>query len=191
MKNSEKEGVLDNTKAEKVSWNVDNVHSKIGFSVRHMVISEVTGRFNSFKMTVVSPQDEFETSQIEVIIDANSIETSVADRNNHLKSDDFFNVEKFPEIKFKSKSFVKIGEEDFKLTGDLTIRDVTKEINLDVVFGGQIKDPWGNIRAGFKVSGSIDRYDYNVKFNSPLEAGGFALSKKVTINCDLELVKSK
>lgn len=183
MKNSENEGVLDNTKAEKVSWNVDNVHSKIGFSVRHMVISEVAGHFNSFKMNVISPKNEFETSQIEVVIDVNSIETSVADRNNHLKNDDFFNVEKFPEITFKSKSFVKVGEEDFKLTGDLTIRDVTKEIVLDVVYGGQINDPWGNIRTGFKVTGSIDRYDYNVKFNSPLEAGGLALSKKVNINC--------
>src|ERR1035438_5956803 len=99
MENSENKGVLDNTKTEKVTWNVDNVHSKIGFSVRHMVISEVHGHFNSYKMSVSSQKDEFDGSQIEVSIDVNSIETSVADRNNHLKADDFYNAEKFPEIR--------------------------------------------------------------------------------------------
>lgn len=189
MENLEKDGVLDNTKTENVTWNVDNVHSKIGFSVRHMVISEATGHFGAFKVNVTSPKEGFEGSQIDVAIDVNSIETSVADRNNHLKADDFFGVEKFPEITFKGKSMVKTSDEDYKLTGDLTIRDVTKEIVLDVTYGGMVKDPWGNMRIGFKVTGSIDRYDFNMKFNSPLETGGLALGHKVSIICELQFVK--
>ncbi|MEI6815338.1 MAG: YceI family protein [Bacteroidota bacterium] len=178
---------MENT--ENLAWSVDQIHSRIGFSVRHMVVSEAIGHFNSFKVNVSSPKDSFEGSHIEVIIDAKSIDTGMPDRNGHLMSDDFFNVEKFPEIKFVGTTFVKTGEESFKLSGDLTIRDITKKIDLDVVHGGQIVDPYGYVRTGFKVTGNINRLDFDLKWNALLETGSAILGKIVSFSCDIELVR--
>jgi polyisoprenoid-binding protein YceI len=177
--------------AQQSSWSFDNVHSKITFTVTHLVISEVTGYFSKFNGDVTSYSDDFSNSQVNFEIEVNSINTDNETRDKHLKSADFFDAEKYPKIIFKSKSFTKVDEKNYKLVGDFTMKDVTKTITLDVVFGGLIKDPWGNTRAGFKIKGNVDRFDYNVKWNQVLEAGGAVVGKNVDILCFVELVKNK
>ncbi len=173
------------------SWNIDGVHSKIRFSARHMVISEVEGQFNKFDFSFSIEGDDLTTSQIELTIDANSVDTRNNDRDNHLRSSDFFDVKKYPEIKFKSSSVKKVNDEKYKLTGDLTIKDITKPVELDVTYGGQIKDPWGNTRAGFNVKGSLNRFDYGLKWNNLIETGGAVVGKTINISCDIEVVKQE
>ena len=172
-------------------WTVDKAHSKVQFTVTHLVISEVTGEFKSFDATVESSKDDFTDAKIDFSADVSSISTDNDARDKHLKSDDFFNAEKFPKLTFKGKSFTKVGDKNYKLVGDLTIRDVTKEVSLDVVYNGSIKDPWGNIKAGFKIKGEINRFDYNLKWNALIEAGGAVVSKTVEMTVNLELQKAK
>ncbi len=172
-------------------WTVDKAHSKVQFTVTHLIISEVTGEFKSFDATVESSKDDFTDAKIDFSADVNSISTDNEARDKHLKSDDFFNAEKFPKLTFKGKSFKKVGDKNYKLVGDLTIRDVTKEVSLDVIYNGSVKDPWGNIKAGFKVKGEINRFDYNLKWNTLIEAGGAVVGKTVQMIVDLELQKSK
>ncbi|MDR3625744.1 MAG: YceI family protein [Ignavibacteriaceae bacterium] len=174
--------------SEKAVWSLDPAHSKIQFSARHMVISEVTGNFNNYEVNVKAGSD-FLDSEVEVAIDVNSIDTGIGDRDNHLKSADFFEAEKFPKILFKSTKIEKVDDEEYKLYGDFTIRDITKPIKLDVTYGGTITDPWGKTRAGFKVVGSINRFDYDLKWNSLIEAGGAVVGKTIKIECNVELVK--
>jgi polyisoprenoid-binding protein YceI len=182
-----------NSSAEEIvasqTWKIDHVHSKIKFSARHMVIAEVEGQFNNFDFNLINDGDDFSTSQIDLTIVANSIDTRNNDRDNHLRSADFFDVEKFPAINFKSKSVRKINNEKYRILGDLTIKGNTKPVELDVTYGGQIKDPWGNIRAGFAVKGSINRFDYGLKWNNLIETGGAVVGKNININCDIEVVK--
>jgi polyisoprenoid-binding protein YceI len=172
-------------------WTIDKAHSKVQFSVTHLIISEVTGQFNSFDADIQASKDDFTDAKINFTVDVNSINTDNQGRDKHLKSDDFFNAEKFPKITFVGKSLKKIDAKNYKLTGDFTIRDITKEITLDVVLNGVIKDPWGNTKAGFKVKGEINRFDYNLKWNTLMEAGGAVVGKTVTLIIDLELQKSK
>jgi polyisoprenoid-binding protein YceI len=172
----------------KETWTVDKSHTKIQFSARHMIISEVTGQFNEYELKLNATKD-FSDVDVELEIQVNSINTGIADRDNHLKSPDFFDVENFPKMIFKSKSVKVINEEKFKLFGDLRIRDVTKPIELDVTYGGTIKDPWGFTRAGFKVQGSVNRFDYNLKWNALMETGGAVVSKNINIICDVEVTK--
>jgi polyisoprenoid-binding protein YceI len=175
---------------EKYSWRLDPVHSKVQFTVSHMVISEVTGFFRKFDAIVASNKDDLSDANIEFTIDVNSIDTDNQNRDNHLKSDDFFNAAKFPKILFKGKSLKKLSNNKYKLYGDFTIRDVTKPIALDVVYGGTVKDMNGNTRSGFKVSGTINRFDYNLKWNKLLESGGGAVvGKDVNLICNVEFVK--
>lgn len=181
-------GVANDT-TEKVTWNLDAVHSHIRFSVRHLVVSEAHGHFNSFKVNAKSLSHGFAGGEVEVIIEAKTIETNISDRNAHLLTDDFFNVEKFPEIVFKSNSLERIDDETYKVKGNLTIRDVTKEVTFDVNYGGQILDPYGFIRVGFNVTGMINREEFGVRFNSILDSGALALGKNVKINCDFELIR--
>ncbi len=171
------------------SWKIDEIHSKIRFSARHMVIAEVEGQFNKFDFNLNNYEDDFSTSQVELTIETNSIDTRNNDRDNHLRSTDFFDVEKFPTIKFKSTSITKISDEKYKLLGDLTIKENAKPIELDVTYGGQIKDPWGNIRAGFNVRGKLNRFNYGLKWNNLIETGGAVVGKNININCDIEVVK--
>ncbi len=173
------------------NWTIDPAHSKVQFSVRHMVISEVTGEFKSFRMNLENANDKLESGRIEFTIDASTIDTGIADRDNHLKSADFFDVEKFPEIKFRSTEIKKVDDENYKMIGALTIKDVTKPVELDVNFGGQVSDPWGNLRAGYKIQGSLNRFDYNLNWNNLIEAGGAVVGKTVKINSDIEIVKPK
>ncbi|MBK7981006.1 MAG: YceI family protein [Ignavibacteriae bacterium] len=172
------------------TWSIDKSHSKIGFSVTHMIITETEGQFDNFDISVESKSDNnFEDAKINFSADVNSINTDNEKRDQHLKSDDFFNAEKFPKMTFIGKSFKKVSEKNYKLVGDLTIRDVTKSVTLDVKYNGTVKDPWGNTKAGFKISGVINRFDYGLKWNAALETGGLVVSEDVTININLELNK--
>ncbi|MCP5064205.1 MAG: YceI family protein [Ignavibacteriae bacterium] len=171
------------------NWVFDASHSNVSFSVTHLVISEVEGNFKSFEGKITSENDDFSESTVEFSVDINSIDTDNADRDNHLKSDDFFNVEKFPKMKFKSKSLTKVSGKKYMLVGDLTIRDITKEVELDLKYNGTIKDPWGNTKAGFKISGAINRFDFGLKWSKLMEAGGMVVGDEVEININAELKK--
>lgn len=173
------------------NWTIDASHSKVQFTVTHLMISEVTGKFRMYEGKVVTTKDDFTDSQIEFSADVNSINTDDEGRDKHLKSDDFFNAEKYPKMTFKSKSFKKVSGKNYKLTGDMTIRDITKSVEFDVVYNGSIKDPWGNTKAGFKLNGNINRIDYGLKWNAAVEAGGVVVSENVNITCDIELGKQK
>lgn len=169
-------------------WTADKTHSKVQFTVTHLIISEVTGQFKSFDINVQSSKDDFSDAKIDFSADITSINTDNEKRDAHLKSDDFFNAEKFPKMTFKSKSFKKVDSKNYKLVGDLTIRDITKEVSLDVVYNGTVQ-AWGQSKAGFKIKGEINRFDYNLKWNTLMEAGGAVVGKTVYITIDLELQK--
>lgn len=166
------------------TWSIDPTHSEIAFKVKHMMISTVTGYFDDFEATVETDGDNFNNADIEFSAKTASINTKNKDRDAHLRSDDFFNAEKFPELKFVSKSFD--GE---KLIGDLTIRDVTKEVNLDVDFNGIAVDPYGQTKAGFEVKGEVNRKDFNLTWNAVTEAGSIVVSDKVKLEIDVQFVK--
>jgi polyisoprenoid-binding protein YceI len=174
--------------AQTTSWKFDQSHTQIKFTVKHLVISEVTGNFKKFDGLVTTEGDDFSTAKINFTAETNSIFTDNEKRDAHLKSDDFFNAEKFPQLTFVGKSMKKTGKNKFKLTGDLTIRDVTKSVTLDVVYNGST-NAWGSTRAGFKLSGTINRFDYNLKWNTLIESGGAVVSKEVKLTCDVELIK--
>lgn len=180
-----------NEKTTSTIWTLDPAHSRLEFSARHMVISSVKGHFNSFDANVHTQGDDFKTAEIDVAIDAGSIDTGIADRDNHLKSDDFFNAEKYDKITFKGSSVRQVDEEHYVVLGYLTIRGISKPVELKVEFGGTVNDPWGNVRTGFSLSGSIDRFDYDLKWNALMETGGAIVGKTIKINADIELVKQK
>lgn len=172
------------------NWVVDKSHSKIGFSVKHLVITDVDGFFKDYDAQITTQGDDFTKATIDFTVNTNSIFTDNEDRDKHLRSDDFFNSEQFPQMIFKGKSMKKVGNNKFKLTGDLTIRDVTKKIEFDVVYNGMVKDPWGNTKAGFKITGKLNRFDYNLKWNKAIETGSLVVGKEVKINIDLQLKKA-
>lgn len=173
------------------TWTLDKSHSNVKFSVKHLVVSDVEGAFKVYSGSVKSKDDTFADAQIDFTVDVASVNTDDEKRDGHLKSDDFFNAEKFPQMKFMGKSFKKVGKGKYKLTGDLTIRDVTKTVTFDVDFGGTVKDPWGNIKAGFKATTSVNRFDYNLKWNTLIETGGAVVGKEVKITVNVELTKAK
>lgn len=176
--------------AQTDGWKIDRAHSSINFTVKHMVISEVAGKFGDFDITLNSSKDDFSDAAIEATIKVNSINTEVAQRDGHLKSDDFFNVEKFPEIKFKSTSFQKSGDNAYKITGDMTIRDITRPVTFDAIYNGNAV--MGNsVHAGWKATTAINRFDFGLKWNKMLEAGGLIVGDKVNITLNLEFVKAK
>jgi len=173
------------------NWKVDNVHSSVRFSVSHLVISEVEGIFKVYDGSISNTKDDFSDAKIDFNIDVASINTENSMRDNHLKSDDFFNTEKFPKMTFKSTSFKKKSGNMYELTGDLTIRDVTKKAVFSVKYGGTQKDGYGNTKAGFKVTGSINRFDYGLKWNALTEAGGATVGKDVELVGNLEFALAK
>ena len=175
--------------AQTPGWKLDKSHSGINFSLPHMVISEVTGNFKDYDLQVTAEKADFSDLAVSAVIKVASINTEEAKRDGHLKSDDFFNAEKFPEIKFKSTSVVKVDAKNFKIIGDLTIRDVTKKVSFDAIFAGTVKSPWGQTVAVWKASSSINRFDYNLKWNKAIEAGGLVAGDIVTINMNIELTK--
>jgi polyisoprenoid-binding protein YceI len=175
--------------AQKTGWTLDKAHSSIGFSVRHMVISEVTGNFKDFDISFTSSKDDYSDAIVDASIKVASINTDNERRDGHLKTDDFFNAEKFPLIKFKGTSFEKVGENKYKIIGDLTIRDVTKKVSFDAVYNGTIKAPWGATVSSWKATLAINRFDYGLKWNKAIESGGLIAGDTVTITLNLELNK--
>lgn len=172
-------------------WSFDKSHSKVGFSVTHMVITDVDGNFKEFDGTIETDGDNFENAKITFTANVNSIYTENEKRDNHLKSPDFFDAKSFPKLTFVSKSMKKVDDKHYKLVGDLTIRDKTKEVTLDVKFNGTVTDPWGNTRAGFKLEGEVNRFDFDLKWNKMLETGGLVAGEDVTITAKFELIKQK
>lgn len=172
-------------------WNVDASHSNVKFSVSHLVVSEVEGSFRKFDGTIESPSDDFNNANISFTVDVASINTDNEKRDEHLKSDDFFNAEKYPKMTFKSTSFKKGKGNHYTLEGNLTIRDVTKKMKFDVTYGGTIKDPWGNTKAGFKTTATISRKEFGLKWNNMMEAGGAVVGDEVTMTLKLEFGKAK
>ena len=180
------------TASAQSTWVADKAHTDVLFTVTHMVISEVTGRFTDFDITVEqkNPAD-FLGATFTAEIKTASVNTDNEGRDKHLRSDDFFNAEKFPVMKFKSTSVEKTGAGSYKITGDLTIRDVTKQVVLDAKYNGQMKDPWGNTKAGFKATTTINRMDYGVKWSKALDAGGYVVADDVTITLLVQLQLKK
>jgi polyisoprenoid-binding protein YceI len=167
---------------------VDPSHSEVSFQIRHLV-SQVRGRFNDFSGTVQLDPRNLPASSVEFHIKTTSIDTNVADRDKHLRSADFFDVEKYPEITFKSESIQPAGKDKYNVTGTLTMHGVSKKITLPVTYGGQIKDPWGNARAGFQTETTLDRKEYGIVWNKALDAGGAMLGDDVSISINLEAVR--
>ena len=165
-------------------WNLDPAHSEITFKVRHMMISNVKGEFKNFSIDLESADDEFKNVKANATIDTASISTNNTDRDNHLKSADFFNTEAHPQITFETDS---LNEE---VTGNLTINGVTKPVKLDVDFGGINVDPWGQTKAGFSFEGKIKRSDFGLNWNAALEAGGVMVSDEVKIAGELQFIKA-
>jgi polyisoprenoid-binding protein YceI len=175
------------------SWGVDAAHSKLGFKVTHMMVSETEGKFKVYegKVTTAKTETDFTDASVEFTVDANSIDTDDDKRDGHLKSADFFDTEKNPKITFKSTSMKKgKAAGTYILKGDLTIKGVTKPVEFTAVTNGKtVKDPWGKTRMGFLAKGKINRKDYGLNWNAALEAGGVAVSEEVNIECNIELVK--
>ncbi|ACU06249.1 YceI family protein [Pedobacter heparinus] len=170
------------------TWTLDPTHSELQFKVKHLMITTVTGSLNVLTASLTSESDDFENAQVKFEADTASIDTGNNDRDNHLKSGDFFNADEFPKVSFVSTSFTKDGG-DYTLKGDLTIKDVTKPVKLAVEFGGIATDPWGNTKAGFTISGKINRTDFGLNWNAALETGGVMVSEEVKILGELQFVK--
>ncbi len=175
--------------AQTSEWTFDHAHSSIEFSIDHMVISEVTGKFTEFDGKVTSSSNDFENAQIEFFIEAKSINTDNEDRDNHLRDADFFDVAKFPQIVFKSTSFAKIDDKNYLLSGELTMHGVTKAVTFDVKYGGTVIDPWGNTKAGFKLTGELNRKDYGLTWSKALETGGLVVGEEVTLTARVQLAE--
>jgi polyisoprenoid-binding protein YceI len=168
-------------------WVLDPIHSELSFKVKHLMIANVKGVFSQF--TAEIDGEDIANSAVKATIDASSISTNNTDRDTHLKSADFFDVENHKDILFTSTYFKKTDDENYKLIGQLTIKEVTKEIVLDVEFGGTNKDPWGNEKAGFTLTGKINRKDFGLTWNAALETGGVMVSEDVKINAEVQFVK--
>lgn len=171
-------------------WTIDTAHSEINFKVKHLVISTVTGKFKSFDAAVETDNEDFENAKISFEADIDSIDTGNDDRDAHLKSDDFFNAEAHPKLTFESTSFRHIGEGEYKLTGNLTIRGNTKPVELDAVYGGTVRDPYGNTKAGFEVTGTINRKEFGLKWNGVTEAGNLVVSDDVKLDLNVQFTES-
>jgi len=169
------------------TYALDVAHTQVGFAVRHMAVSKVRGRFTKFDGTIQVAEDPTQSS-VNVTIDANSVDTQDETRNNHLRTNDFFDVENHPTWTFVSTSIVPDGKGKWKLTGDLTIRGVTRPVTLESSLEGVVKDPYGNLRTGFSASAVIDREDFDVSFGAVMDAGGLVVAKKVTIEIEAEAV---
>jgi polyisoprenoid-binding protein YceI len=174
----------------KTKWALDPTHSEISFKVKHLMITNVKGVFKELEATVYTQGNDFNTSDIEFSLNTASVDTGVADRDAHLRSADFFDAENYKQISFKGKSTEKAGsDENYTLTGDLTIKGITNPVKLSVEFAGLMKDPWGNEKAGYSVEGKINRKDWGLNWNASLEAGGLLVSDEVKISGEVQLVK--
>lgn len=179
---------MSNT-ATVTKWVLDPVHSELTFKVRHLMITNVKGEFRNFNVSAESNGTDFSNAKFLVDIDADSINTNNADRDAHLKSADFFDTGNHKKITFESTQLNKLDDDNYQLKGILSIRGTSKEIVLDVDFGGFIKDPYGNEKAGFSVSGKFNRSDWGLNWNSALETGGVMVSDEVRVNAEIQIVK--
>ena len=172
------------------TWNIDSTHSTVGFSIRHMVFSKVRGRFLKYTGALQLDDSDPGKSWVEVTIDAASIDTGTAQRDTHLRSADFFDVETYPDLRFRSTRVEDVGDGRLRVVGELTIRDTTREIVLDAEPAGRGMDPWGNERIGFVARTSIDRKDFGLQWNQLLEAGGVLVGDRVDIELDVQAVNT-
>ncbi|WP_372587679.1 YceI family protein [Marivirga salinarum] len=170
-------------------WNIDPTHSEVQFKVKHLVISTVTGQFNKFEGSLESDNEDFDGAKAEFKLEAASVDTNVSDRDNHLKSAEFFDAEKFPHIKFTNGKLTKSGD-NYKLMGDLTIKDNTKSITLDVEYGGSMVDGYGQNKAGFEITGKINRKEFGLTWNAVTEAGGVVVGDDVKLILNVQVTQS-
>lgn len=172
------------------TWAIDPTHSEVLFKVKHLVISTVTGKFEKFDGHIQWDGEDLEQAEAAFSAEIDSIDTGVADRDGHLKSDDFFNASSYPVLSFKSSSIKSKGDDTYVMIGDLTIRDVTKQVELEIVYGGNVTDPYGQHKAGFEISGKINRKDFGLKWSAVTEAGSVVVSDTVTLALNIQVVKS-
>ncbi|MFB6457915.1 YceI family protein [Chitinophaga sp. Hz27] len=176
----------------KTTWVSDADHSELGFKIRHLMITNISGKFNSFTVDAETEDEDFMTAKVNVSVDVDSVSTGNEQRDGHLRSPDFFDVDKYRYIKFTATKYENVDHDgSYNLYGDLTIRDVTKNIKLAVEFGGVVKDPWGNTKAGFTVHGKISRKDFGLTWNALTEAGGAVAGDEVKIQCEVQMLKKQ
>ena len=172
------------------TWNIDASHSEVGFKIRHLMISNVNGHFTNYTATVTTEYDNFETATIQFEAEAKTLTTGSEQRDAHLLAEDFFDAGAYPTIKFASSAFTKNSDGSYTVNGDLTIKGITKPMQLNAVNTGIAKDPWGQTKTAFEVEGKINRTEFGLVWNAPLETGGFLLSEEVTIHADVQFVKA-
>jgi polyisoprenoid-binding protein YceI len=174
----------------KVKWVIDPAHTEIAFKVRHLMITNVKGVFREYDASIYTTGEDFMTAEIDFWMDPASVDTKDEKRDAHLRSADFFDVENHKQITFSANTYENVDNDgSYELYGDLTIKGIRKRIKLDVEFGGVVKDPWGNMKAGFTINGRINRKDWDLKWNAALEAGGVMVADDVNISCEVELTK--
>jgi polyisoprenoid-binding protein YceI len=170
-------------------WSLDPTHSELGFKIKHLMISNVSGNFNKFDVRVETNGDNFENALVTANINVASINTNNEQRDEHLRNADFFEAESHPAITFTSAKVVRVDDDTFNLYGDLTIKETTKSVKLQVEYSGVAKDLWGNVKAGFTINGKINRKDFGINYNAVLETGGLMLGEELKINGEIQLVK--
>jgi polyisoprenoid-binding protein YceI len=170
-------------------WSLDPTHSELQFKIKHLMISTVTGQFNQFSATVETEGDNFATAKVHFEAEVNSISTNNEQRDMHLKAADFFDAGQYPKVIFDGDRMERTGDDEFKLYGVITVRDVSKKLILNVEFGGITQDPWGNTRSGFSVTGKINRHDFGISLGAVSEAGGLVLGDEVKISANVQFVK--
>ena len=174
---------------ETTKWTIDNLHSEIGFKVKHMMITNVSGNFTQFNGSIQTEDHDFSKGKFEFSAEIDSINTGVADRDGHLKSDDFFNAEKYPQLTFKSTGVKRLSNEELVIEGEMTIRDVTKPVALSAELSEIVVDPYGQTKVGMAITGKIKRSDYGLKWNAVTEAGSIVVSDEIKLNCEVQFVK--
>jgi polyisoprenoid-binding protein YceI len=174
----------------KTKWTIDPAHSEIAFKVKHLMITNVKGVFKEYEASIYTTGNDFLSAEVDFWMDPSSVDTGDEKRDAHMRSADFFDVENYKEITFTGNSYEKKSGDNYELWGDLAIKGITKRIKLDVEFAGVVKDPWGVEKAGFNITGKINRKDWGLNWNAALEAGGFLVADTVTMNCEIQLVKA-
>ena len=181
---------MNNTGNEK--WVIDPTHTEISFKIRHLMITNIKGSFKEFDANISTKGDDFTTAQVECRINAVSVDTGNAERDKHIICEDFFDVAQHPQITFIARSYENVDNDgSYELLGDLIIKGISKKIKLDVEFGGVVRDPWGNEKAGFTINGKVNRKDWGLNWNASLEAGGVLLSDDVYISCEVQLMRAE
>jgi len=181
---------MDPFSMNKIKWGIDMAHSTVGFKVKHLMVANVRGWFKEFEASIVTTGEDFLTAEIDFWLDPSSVDTGSADRDKHIRSVDFFDVEHHKQIHFAGNTYEEVDRDgSYELYGDLTIKGITKRIKLDVEFGGILKDPWGNQKAVFNINGTINRKDWGLHWNAALEAGGVLVGDEIHISADLQLFK--